>query len=202
VLPLLISWRKGVPDYHTVFFVRTDSGIDKLSDLQGKTIAFEDTRSTSAYMIPASILLRENLQLVELGSPRDAPPPDKVGYIFSGEEINSTMMVHKNIVQAAAFSNLDWASDSDVPKAIRDDMKIIHKSNNFPRAVEIVRKDLDPKVKQRIKTLLLDAHNNPDAAPIIRSYRKVTKFTLLNESDHAGLNEVAELSAIVDKAKK
>jgi len=200
--PLLLAWRKGVPKYHTVFFVRTDSGINTLADLNGKTIAFEDMRSTSAYMIPASILLREGLQLVQLDSPRDTPPPDKVGYVFSGEEINSTMLVHKGIVHAAAFSNLDWASDDDLPKAIREDMKIIYKTNSFPRAVEIVRKDLDPDIKQRIKTLLLDAHKHPDVAPILKSYRKVTQFSLLDESDHSGLDEVAKLAAMVGKAQK
>jgi len=195
--PLLVTWRKGVPEYHTVFFVRVGSGINKLSDLMGKTIAFEDIRSTSAYMIPASILMRESLQLVQLDSPRDTPPPDKVGYVFSGEEINSTMLVHKGIVQAAAFSNLDWASDDDLPKAIRNDMKIIYKTNSFPRAIEIVRKDLDPDVKQRIKTLLLDAHKQPDAASVLMSYQKVMQFTLLDESAHEGLDEVAKLAAIV-----
>lgn len=200
--PLLKTWRKGVPYYHTVFFVRTDSDINKLSDLKGKTIAFEDMQSTSAYMIPASVLLRESLQLVQLSSPRETPPPDSIGYVFSGEEINSSMLVHKGIVQAAAFSNLDWASDNDLPKAIRDDMKIIYKTNKFPRAIEIVRQDLDPEIKQRIKALLLDVHKQPDAVSALKSYQKVKQFSLLDESDHAGLDEVAKLATIVHNGLK
>ena len=65
-----------------------------------------------------------------------------------------------------------------------------------------MRKDLDLEIKQRVKTLLLEAQKYPDAAPALKSYHKVTQFSLLDESDHAGLDEIAKLAAIVDKAQK
>ena len=108
------------------------------------------------------------------------------------------MLVHKGLVQAAAFSNLDWESDGDLPKAMRDDFKIIAETKRFPRAVEIVRKDLNPAIKQRIKTLLLDAHKDPSAAAALKEYQKVSQFSTLDDKDHEGLNEAAELSAIVN----
>ena len=49
---LLREWKKGVSSYHTVFFTRKDSAIQSLQDLVGKTVAFEDPGSTSAYFVP------------------------------------------------------------------------------------------------------------------------------------------------------
>lgn len=195
--PILKTWRKGAPSYHTVFFVRKDSGINRLSDLTGKTIAFEEPRSTSAYMIPASVLINKGLRLTELSSPREAPSADEIGYVFSGEEINSSMLVHKGLVHAAAFSNLDWVSDNDLPRAIRDEMKIIHRTGDFPRAVELVRKNLKPDLKERIQEVLLNAHKDPEAKPVLRAYQSVTQFTRLDAGDHRGLDEAAKLRKIV-----
>lgn len=195
--PILKTWRKGAPSYHTVFFVRKDSGINNLADLKGKTIAFEELRSTSAYMVPASIFIREGFKITKLGSPRENPPSDEVGYVFSGEEINSTMLVHKRLVQAAAFSNLDWESDDDIPKAIRNEMRIIYRTRDFPRAMELVRKDLNPVLKKRIKELLLKIKKNPQGASVLKAYQNVTQFTLLEKSDYDGLDEAAKLRIIV-----
>ena len=61
--PVLLTERNGVSHYHTVFFVRRDSGITKLADLRGHGIAFQSIYSTSAYLVPAAELLEAGLPL-------------------------------------------------------------------------------------------------------------------------------------------
>ncbi|MBC2717044.1 MAG: phosphate/phosphite/phosphonate ABC transporter substrate-binding protein [Desulfobacteraceae bacterium] len=187
---LLKKWKKGVPDYHTIFFARKDSGINSLSDLKGKTIALEDPGSTSAYSVPASILINEGLELVRLASPREKPLADKVGYVFAEQEITISTYVHKGFVSAGAFNNQDWNKDDHLPKAFRKNMIIFHKSRPFPRAIELVRKGLDPGIKQRLKEILLNAHNDPKAKKALRAYQKTEKFEELSEKDRDSLDEV------------
>lgn len=194
---LLRKWKKGVPDYYTIFFTRKDSGINSLADLRGKTIAFEDPGSTSAYFVPASVLIREGLNLVWLASPREKPPEDMVGYVFSGQEINTSTWVHKGIADTGAFNNLDWNKDDHLPKAFRKDMKIFYKTRPFPRAIELVRKGLDPKIKQRLKEVLLHVHNDPKAKAALRAYHKTTKFDELDAKTWASLDEVRRILKIV-----
>lgn len=50
---ILLRWKKGVSRYRTIFITRKDSGIEKLEDLVGKKIAFEDPGSTSGFYVPA-----------------------------------------------------------------------------------------------------------------------------------------------------
>ncbi len=168
-----------------------------LDDLKGKTIAFEDPGSTSAYFVPASILIREGMKLVYLTSPREKPPANMVGYIFSKQEINSSTLVHKGLVDAGAFNNLDWDKDDHLPKAFRKDMKIFYKTKRFPRAVEVVRKDLDPSIKQRLKEILLNAENDPKAKKALRAYHKTKKFDELDGNTWAMLDEVRRIMKIV-----
>ena len=84
----LREWKQGVPEYHTVFFARTDSGLETIDDLTGRTIAFEDPGSTSAYMIPRATMEREGLELTPMDQPGNPVPADEVGYVFAEGEIN------------------------------------------------------------------------------------------------------------------
>ncbi len=194
---LLRKWKKGVPEYHTVFFARKDSGIRTLSDLKGKTIAFQDPGSSTAYFIPASVLLREGLRLAQLAAPREKPSKDMVGYVFAGQEINISTWIYRGVVAAGAFNNLDWEKDDHVRMSFRKDMKIFHRTVPFPRALELVRKDLDPRIKQRLKEILLNAHMDPKANKILKAYQKTKKFDELDEISLVGLDDVRELLEIV-----
>ncbi|MDM8545571.1 phosphate/phosphite/phosphonate ABC transporter substrate-binding protein [Candidatus Venteria ishoeyi] len=173
---ILRKWKKGVPEYHTVFFTRKDSGINTLAQLKGKVIAFEDPGSSTAFFLPAMALLQTNLELLELGSPREQAPKDRVGYVFSRQEINTSTWVHKGLVNAGAYNNLDWEKEDHNPGLFRKDMQIIYQTKPYPRAIELVRKDLDAVIVQRLKEVLLNAHNDPDASAALRAYQKTTKF--------------------------
>ena len=54
---LLITEREGATRYHGVFFVRRDSPVRTLADLAGRSVAFQNPYSTSAYYLPAAKLL-------------------------------------------------------------------------------------------------------------------------------------------------
>ncbi len=173
---LLRKWKRGVPKYRTVFFVRKDSGIATLADLRGRTMAFEDDGSSSAFFVPASVLLGTGLKLVPLASPRDVPPDDAVGYVYSHEEINSSVWVYRGIVDAAAFNDLDWNKEDHMPAFCRDDMQIIYQTEPMTRAIEVVRGDLDPAVRERLRSVLLLAHEDPSAVDALWAYQKTARF--------------------------
>ena len=59
----LITERDGAIRYHGVFFVRRDSPVRSLADLVGRSVAFQNPYSTSAYYLPAAQLLDEGMPL-------------------------------------------------------------------------------------------------------------------------------------------
>lgn len=177
---LLLKWKKGVPEYHTIFITRKDSGISSLADLKGKTLALEDPGSTTAFFLPLAELLDAGLTPIPLTTPREAPQADKVGFVFARQEITQSNWVHKGLVDAAAFSNLDWDKTDHNPPEIRADLKIIHRTASYPRALELVQHDLDPARKQRLKAILLDAPNTAKGRALLHAYQKTTKFDELD----------------------
>ena len=168
---LLATERGGGRNYHTVFFVRKDSGIASIRDLVGRSIAFQNPYSTSSYVAPAMELLDAGLRLDLLLSPMDRPDPESVGYVFARSEANISTWVHKRLVDAGAFANLDWNDLSRLPQSYRDDLVVIHEPQPFPRAVEVVRPGMDPRVEARLREVLLAAAQDPDARePLLRFF--------------------------------
>jgi phosphonate transport system substrate-binding protein len=190
---VLRRWKKKVSRYNTVFITRKGIGVESLSDLKGKKIAFEDPGSTSAYFIPRALLEREGLELVELENPRDKVPPGKVGYLFAGGELNIATWVHRGLVSAGAFSNLDWDDSDHTPDSFKEKLVIFYQSKFFPRAVELLSKDLDPRIKERIVKILLAADQDPEGRQALKEFNKTKKFDKIDPETREALIEVKEL---------
>ena len=190
--PLLLTERGGVSRYHSVFFARKDSGIDSLADLKGRSIAFQSTASTSSYIVPASTLVEHGLHMEILLSPMDRPTPDSVGYVFARSELNIAAWVHKRLVDAGVFSSLDWEDDRRMPAAFRSDMKVIYQTPDYPRALEMVRGDLDPKVEARLREVLLQAANDPDAREAMALFFRTTRFMPVDAVSQQGLDRLRD----------
>ena len=188
--PLLLTERGGVSRYHGVFFVRRDSGLERLSDLEGRTIAFQNTASTSAYFAPATALLDAGQRLEILLSPMDRPSADAVGYVFARSELNIAAWVHKRLVDAGVVSNLDWDDVRRMPPAFRRDFRVIHETQDFPRALEMVRGDLDPKIEARLREVLLEAAQDPAAREALSVFFRTTRFLPVDPASQQALDDL------------
>lgn len=184
---LLAAERAGTNAYQAVFFARRDSGIGTLADLRGRSIAFQSGASTSSYFLPASELLHAGLPLAILSSPSDRPAEGMVGFVFARSELNISAWVHKGLVDAGAFSDQDWRNLERMPASYREDLVVFHRTEFVPRALELVRGDLDERVRERLRAVLLGAAGDPDAEPAMRSYYQSTAFIELNEPMRASL---------------
>lgn len=174
--PLLLTERSGVSSYRTLFFVRRDSGIRTLGQLQGRSVAFQNRSSTSAYFVPATELLSRGLGMEILLSPVDEPSSDSVGYLFAGSASNIATWVHKGLVDAGAVSDLDWSDPRATPPAYRHDLEVIHETPRFPRALEVTAAGMSPRVRERLRTVLLEAADDPQAADALRHFFGTTRF--------------------------
>lgn len=177
----LHAWRGGRAEYRAILIARSDSDINGLEDLRGRSIGFQHPMSTSGYRVPAGLLLDAGLDLAILISPMDPPDPDFLSYAFTGHALNSVTWVEKGVVDAAAISDQDW---EDYVLPVDDHvraLRIIATSPPIPRGLELVRSGLSPRVRARLREVLLSANRDPAASDALSNYFRTERFTLPDE---------------------
>ncbi len=184
-------WKNGTPDYRTLFFARQDSGIESLDDLVGRTVAFEHHNSTSAFFVPAVMLGEKGMDLHALASPREAPPEDCFGYVFSGAEYNTAVWVAKGLVDAGALSESNWRDRNTVPEAFLEELNVFAVSEPMPRAIEVVRGSLDDDIVAGLRRALFTMHEDAEALKALEAFEGTARFDALTESDEAALERIA-----------
>lgn len=196
---LLVTEREGRASYRSVLFTRADSGMRSLADLRGRTIAFQNRISTSAYVVPAALLLEQGLHMELLASPLDPVPDDTVGYLFSRSDGNVWAWVRRGIVAAGATSEQDFDAKLNAA-GTRADLVILARSAQFPRALEMVRGNLDARVRDRLREVLLTAAADPQGRQVLRQYMGTDGFHPPTDAELAALARVrAQVVAV--KAK-
>lgn len=199
---LVLSERNGIRRYRTVYLARRDSEVKSIDDLRGRRIAFQNRTSTSAYFIPAMELLSRHVPLEVLGSLNDQPGPDAAGFLFARTERNIATWVHKGLVDVGAVSNLDWSNPQHIPEFFKRDLVILHESPDVPRGVEVVRRDLDPAVRQRLHDVLvaIGKADSGDTSPEL--VKQNQRFFDLEQRDRQDLkwlsSGVANVSAEIE----
>ncbi len=170
-IPILRQWKYEEADYYSVILVRKDSGINSLSDLKGKVIAFDEPHSTSAHILPRMLLAEKKLKVVQVIVPGGVEP-DAVGFIHSSDD-NAPHLVAVGKVDAAATSHREFQV---LRPEIRDGLKIIARTRSVPRQIISVRKDLDPKIVAALKKILINMDKEPEGQAALKGQQRTTKI--------------------------
>jgi phosphonate transport system substrate-binding protein len=155
-------------------------------------VAFQNPYSTSAYYLPAALLLDQGMTLELLLSPMDKPSPDAVGYLFSRTELNITTWVHKRLVDAGVFSNLDWSNPRRMPPSFMQDFRVVGRSDEVPRALMLARHGMDPAVEARLREVLMEASTDPDAGEVLRRFIDTSRFVPITDEDRRALDRLGK----------
>jgi phosphonate transport system substrate-binding protein len=179
---LLRRWKGGKSEYRSLIAAQRDAGIDRLQDLRGKIIAFEDPESTSGYFLPKLFLQRSGFKLTQAGSPSAAVAQTEVGYVFAKEQETLIDWVLKKQVAAGALSDDDYESLEEIRKSR---LNVLAQTEFLPRHLVSVRKDLGPERTERLIQALRAMHEDAQGAKILRQTDGTTKFDLLPGGEEA-----------------
>ena len=185
--PKLLTWKHGIRDYRTVFFLRKDSPITKLSELKGKVIALQDPGSTSGFLIPTAELRQIGLKV----APSNAKAPrSAVRYVLVGHEKNQAFWVIQKKAAAAAFASDDWNELTELEKR---DLKVIHKTKPVLRYLVSFHPDLPPDLSRAISTILVQMDRDPEGREIMGKASHIKKIEPLSVKDYRSLDYVRQL---------
>ena len=171
--PILRRWKKGQAEYYSVLFAMKSSKIKNLEDLQGNTIAFEETYSTSGYFLPIVKLIEAEFKVIQQASADTSVEQDRIGYVLSEDDENTIQWVIDGRVEAGAVDNNTF---QEIPEASRAEINILAETETVPRQIVLVRKGLEPNVVETIKSTLLKMEQTEEGKEILNKFEQTTKF--------------------------
>ena len=186
-VPILRQWKRGEAEYDSVIVVKKDSGINALSDLQGKTVAFDEPHSTSAHVVPRMLLADKKLKMIRLNSAQEMKP-HAVGYVF-GSDGSAMSFLISGRTDAAATSSREF---EQLRPDVRENLKVIGTSITVPRQLVSVRRDLDIKLRDALKQALLTMDNDPEGREVLKRQQKTTKFDEIPASSMQQLKTIEQ----------
>jgi phosphonate transport system substrate-binding protein len=131
----------GSYGYEMEIITYPGSGIEKLEDLKGRTLAFTAETSNSGYKAPSTLLKAE----FGLEPGRDYKPT------FSGAHDNSVLGVAHKDYDAAAVANSIKARMIDRGVVKADQLKTLYTSQTFPTTGFGVAHNLTPELQEKIR---------------------------------------------------
>ncbi len=152
----------GKSTYSGMIFVRKDSGIKTVQDMRGKRFAFVERATSAGYIFPLAYLADHGVKNVT----------EFMGETFftgSHDAAMYAVLQRKAGVGAAKDSVYEWVASRD--PAINRDLQVLARSEEFPSNGLGLRKDMDPALVARLKTVLLHLHENPQGLKVLETLR-------------------------------
>lgn len=170
----------GASTYHGLIFVRKDSGIGSLEQMQGKRFAFVDKATTAGYLLPLAYFQQHKKNYRTFLRE----------YYFTGthEDAVYDVLNKKADIGAAKNSVFNRLAQSD--KRISEELVVLAKSPEVPENALAVRKSLDSALKSRIQNELLTMDSDPEGARVLKAFG-ARRFVLTRNSDYRAVYDYA-----------
>lgn len=171
------------PTYTSHIIVRKDSGINAISDLEGKTFAWVDPASASGYMFPRAHLV------AELDTTNDHIDDLFRAVVFSGGHDASVRLVINGDVDAAAVSDsqVQRMAAAEFPGV--DNLQVLTETRPIPRSPEAYRDDLPESLKQA----LYDAYTSFDDEEFLVAHNYHDGFIPVEDDAYDVVRDTARL---------
>ena len=145
--------------YFGQVFVRKDSGIKTVADMQGKSLALVERATTAGYVFPLAWLKQNGV--------------DDIATYFSthqfyGSHDATIDAVLKGQADVGAAKNTIYDRVRAVNPRIDQELDILVSSPRVPSNSLCVRPGIDEQYKTKLKELLLNLHNNPQGQEVLK----------------------------------
>jgi phosphonate transport system substrate-binding protein len=175
----------GRSTYHGLILVRQDSAIRAIEDLRGKRFAFVDQATTAGFLFPLMWFKQQRADYRKLL---------RESYFAGTHEAAITDVLDgKADIGAAKNTVFDRLAAAD-PR-LRAELLVLARSPDVPENALAVRKDLDPAVRARLKTALVDMHEEPAGRAILEGFG-AQRFIATTDADYEPLYELARQAGL------
>ena len=175
--PFAARLKGGSTSYTSVIIGNLEAGVDEFADIAGTTVAFGDPASTSSRLFPELTLAQADLTA---GEDYEA--------VFLGAHDAVALAVQTGNAQAGGLSRPIF--DSLVEEGTIDPSQIvvIAESEPIPQYPWTLRSDLEPELKDNIRSAFLNLDDESILAPF-----KADGFAEMTDTDYNGIRKAGEM---------
>lgn len=167
-------WKRGKAEYTSVVFARTDNPLASLKDLVDTSVAFQDSYSTSGYMLPRLAMAAAGLRMVPLRQPGSPVPAGSVGYVFSDKDENTVAWVLQRRVAAGATSRRDYERMNK-----NKTLKILFETDPVPRQIVSHRGGLSPTLVAKLREAMAKMHLTEVGKKVLMTFEQTSQFDMI-----------------------
>jgi phosphonate transport system substrate-binding protein len=167
-------WPNNNSSYRGYIFVRKDSNIKTVKDMKNKSLVLVDKATTAGYIYQVFYFkyyginnIEDYFSRISFASSHDAA----AWAVYAGEADIGGAKDH-------IFNGLM----EEYPD-FKEQMLVLFESPEVPSNGLAVRKDLNPAIKLRIKTLLLSLHESPEGQETLKNFGAI-KFIATSNDDY------------------
>jgi len=141
--PVGLDGKSTVQSY---IFVRKDSGIKTVKDMQDKRIAFVDSLTVTGYLFAVSYLKEQGVH---------NPEAYFKEHYFTGSHDSVIYSVLDNRADIGCAKDRIYKKMIEKDRSINNELTVIATSRDFPSATLCVRKSMPTQLKTKLKNVLL-----------------------------------------------
>lgn len=176
-----LAMREEDASFKSVFVTRTDSGIETLADLKGKTFSFGSVSSTSGHLMPRHFLRAAGID----------PERDFKKFGFSGAHDATAAWVEAGRVDAGALNFLVWKKLVDKKRVDAGKIHVFWTTPPYVDYVWVARGGVPKEIREKFKNALLKLdYSNPEHKEIM-DLQRTRKFIPAKDSDWDGIRKAA-----------
>ncbi|HEY9119612.1 MULTISPECIES: phosphate/phosphite/phosphonate ABC transporter substrate-binding protein [Marinobacter] len=180
-VPLTAAVRNGQQGYHGLVIVRSDSDIQSLADLRGKSVAFGDALSASGSLYPKAALKEAGIN------------PDK--------DIRSLMLSSQSaVVMSVVTGKVDAGAIYDDarlnPEVLRyypevtSHTRVLYQTPLIPADPQIARASLNATQRRKLTESLLEMSRDDEARTWLKEIYGIDGLNVATAAEYEGLRHV------------
>jgi phosphonate transport system substrate-binding protein len=182
-VPLTAAVRHGNKGYRGIIIARADSGIRKLEDLRGKSVAFGDALSASASLYPKAALLEAGIN----------PKKDIKALILTSQSAVVTSVLTGKVDAGAIYD--DARLNPEVLKYYPDAAtltEVIYQTPVIPGDPQIARASLNPQQQKKLTEALLAMSRDDKAKGWLKEIYGIDSLDIAAAEEYDGLRSVVQ----------
>ncbi len=173
--------------FRSVFITRTDSGIEKLEDLRGKTVTFGSPSSTSGHLMPRYFLLQNKID----------PDRDFKQVAFSGAHDATIAAVAGGKVQAGALNISVWEKFVSEKRVDTDKVRVFYTTPPYYDYNWTVRADMPAAMQKKIADAFLSLDASKPADKAVLDLQRASKYIPTKSANYDSIEQAAKSADLI-----